>query len=202
MSRVSPAMPEKLADCAFRLFARRGIDQVTLDAVAAEAGVTKGSLYWHYKSKDEIIRAACGHYYCTFHKRIHSAAAGIADPVERLEKVLTLSVKTCLMDEENRVFTSEIFRLSFQEKEIRQGWQQFYASVREMYIGLVLAAAQTGGIVVNDAEGAVNLMLETMEGVKLRALFEPHICSLVEERKILEGLKQILGFPNLKAKAA
>jgi hypothetical protein len=37
-------------------------------------------------------------------------------------------------------------------------------------------------------------MLAAMEGVKLRALFEPEICSPEEEARLLEGLKDILGF--------
>ena len=44
----------------------------------------------------------------------------------------------------------------------------------------------------------MNLMLEVMEGVKLRALFEPEICSPDGESRLLDGLKEILGFrrPN------
>jgi AcrR family transcriptional regulator len=43
-------MPARLAECAFDLFAQRGIDRVRMDDIAARAGVTKGSLYWHYQS--------------------------------------------------------------------------------------------------------------------------------------------------------
>jgi AcrR family transcriptional regulator len=194
-------MPARLAASAFALFAERGIERVNLDQVAAHAGVTKGSLYWHFRSKQELVKASCAHYYRTYQRRINEALAPISDPAERPEHTLNLAVRTCLMDEANRVFTMEIFTLSVHDEELRRGWQQFYDSVREFYIGLVRAAVFAGQLRVVDPEQAVNLMLAAMEGVKLRALFEPEICSAHEERKVLAGLKAILGFSPAVAAA-
>jgi AcrR family transcriptional regulator len=193
-----PAMrrstPTRLAASAFALFSERGFDGVNLDEVAARAGVTKGSVYWHFQSKRELIQAACAHYYRTYQRRINEGIAGSRDPGERLERTVDLAVRTCLMDAGNRVFTTEIFTLSVHDAEVRRGWQQFYDSVREFYLGLVQAAARAGAIEVRDAEQAVNLMLASMEGIKLRALFEPEACTREEEERIREGLKAILGF--------
>jgi AcrR family transcriptional regulator len=50
MPVYAPQMPKKLAKSAFVLFSQRGIRNVNLDEIAAHAGVTKGSLYWHYKT--------------------------------------------------------------------------------------------------------------------------------------------------------
>ena len=55
-------MPALLSRCAFDLFAEHGFGKVNLDQIAARAGVTKGSLYWHYKNKKELMLAACNHY--------------------------------------------------------------------------------------------------------------------------------------------
>lgn len=187
-------MPAELAASAFALFAEKGFDGVNLDQVAAHAGVTKGSLYWHFNSKRELIHAACTHYYRTYQRRINEALATLQDPGQRLEHTLRVAVRTCLMDEANRVFTMELFTWAVHDADLRRGWQQFYDSVREFYIGLVRAAVLAGVARVADPERAVNLMLATMEGIKLRALFEPEICSAAEEERTLAGLKDILGF--------
>ncbi|MCX8108368.1 MAG: TetR/AcrR family transcriptional regulator [Verrucomicrobiae bacterium] len=184
----------ELAASAFALFAQKGFDGVSLDEIAAHAGVTKGSLYWHFNSKRELIHAACGHYYRMYQRRINDALAGISDPGKRLEQTLRVAVRTCLTDEANRVFTMEIFTWAVHDPELRRSWQQFYDSVREFYIGLVKAASLAGAVHVTDPEHAVNLMLAAMEGIKLRALFEPGICSPAEEARTLAGLKEILGF--------
>jgi len=195
MARFSPQMPLKLAESAFVLFSREGIRNVNLDAIASHAGVTKGSLYWHFKSKQEVIQAACAHYYRTYQRRLHKEMARFKDPMARLERAIRVSVRTCLMDRENRVFTLEIFTLSLYDEEIRRSWLQFYDSVRATYIGLLEAARAAGQLDLDDPEKAANRLLEAMEGVKLRALFEPHICSGTEEERIIEGLMRILGVP-------
>jgi len=49
--------PERILKAATRLFYAQGIRAVGVDAVAAEAGVTKRTLYYHYPSKDALVAA-------------------------------------------------------------------------------------------------------------------------------------------------
>lgn len=194
-------MRSELVASAFALFSQKGFDGVNLDEIAAHAGVTKGSLYWHFNSKRDLIHAACAYYYRAYQRKINEALADVTDPWERLDRTLQVAVRTCLMDQQNRVFTMEIFTFSVHDAALRRSWQQFYDSVREFYIGLVKAAASAGKIQVTDPEHAVNMMLAAMEGVKLRALFEPEICSAQEEAKILAGLREILGYKSATVSA-
>jgi AcrR family transcriptional regulator len=48
---------EKLLDAAAELFETRGIAVVSLDTVAAHAGLTKGAIYGNFASKDELVYA-------------------------------------------------------------------------------------------------------------------------------------------------
>lgn len=56
--------PEKvrtaLVDATARLIAEHGLSRLTIDAVARSAGVTKGGLFHHFASKDELIRGVIG----------------------------------------------------------------------------------------------------------------------------------------------
>jgi AcrR family transcriptional regulator len=183
-----------LAESAFKLFSKHGINSVSLDEVATHAKVTKGSLYWHFKSKDEVIHAACSHYYRDYFRRINSALAHITNPAKRLEETLRVSVRICLLDRENRVFTTEVFTLANHDEDLRRSWRQFSETVREFYISLVKAAVATGQVKTGSPEHAVDFMLSAMEGLKLRALYEPHICSAESEKTILETLKHSVGF--------
>ena len=184
-------MPERLAASAFTLFSERGINTVSLDDIAAHAKVTKGSLYWHYESKDDLIKAACTYYYRTYHRRIHTELAHIKDPVERLERTLDTAVSTCLVDRKNRIFTTEIFSLAVHDEELRRSWRQFSDNVREHYIALVKAAT---GITTRKAEARADFLLSAMEGLKLRAQYEPHLCVAGAHEAIVNQLKQVAMF--------
>lgn len=201
MPKAAPHMPALLAESAFALFGERGFDKVTIDEIAARASVTKGSFYSHYKSKRDIILAACQHYYRSYLKSVYGEIAGLSDPAERLQAVVEMSVRTCVIDRSVRVVTTEIFALSLKDDQVRAGWLQFYDSVRELYVGLLSAAKAAGRTSVDDPRAAVDLMLAAIEGVKVRAVYEPQIASEEEQKTIVDGLLSIL-FPSERATAA
>jgi AcrR family transcriptional regulator len=48
---------DRLLEAAARVFAERGYERASVDEIAAEAGLSKGTLYWNFKSKDELFFA-------------------------------------------------------------------------------------------------------------------------------------------------
>jgi len=48
---------EDLLDAAVRVFARRGYREAGVDEIAAEAGCSKGAIYWHFGSKEDLLTA-------------------------------------------------------------------------------------------------------------------------------------------------
>jgi len=183
---------EQLARSAFELFAEKGFANVNLEQIAARAGVTKGSLYWHYDNKQELIHAACQYYYSQWHEQAQVEIASVSDPLERLQRVLAFSVNTCLMDSRNRLFTTGVFTLLQTDKDVREGWKKFYGSVREVYIGLVSKMPFAQKLGKAAVRRNVDLMLEAMEGLKFRAGFEPQIAKPKERQSIVDGLFRIL----------
>ena len=57
--RASERSPEgsraRLLDAAAEVFARRGYERATVDEIAREAGLSKGTLYWNFASKEELF---------------------------------------------------------------------------------------------------------------------------------------------------
>jgi AcrR family transcriptional regulator len=49
---------QRILTAAYKLFYRHGFVRVALEAIAAEAGVTKRTLYYHFRSKDDLLAAA------------------------------------------------------------------------------------------------------------------------------------------------
>lgn len=46
-----------ILDAAVKLFAQKGFDRATVDEVAAEANTAKGTVFYNFKSKEDIFRA-------------------------------------------------------------------------------------------------------------------------------------------------
>ena len=55
--RRPEARPEELLEAALAVFGERGFRATTLEEVAARAGVSKGTVYLYFASKDDLFRA-------------------------------------------------------------------------------------------------------------------------------------------------
>jgi TetR/AcrR family transcriptional regulator len=74
-----PTQDTRLAilDAAVRIFARSGVSAAPLEDIAAEAGVTRGTLSWHFHSKDDLVSAIIKHY------GPHSILRPVIDQIEQ-----------------------------------------------------------------------------------------------------------------------
>src|SRR5277367_6965811 len=53
---------QKLLDAALSLIREKGYSSTSVDALCAEAGVTKGAFFHHFRSKDALAVAAADHW--------------------------------------------------------------------------------------------------------------------------------------------
>jgi AcrR family transcriptional regulator len=59
--RRKEARPQELLDAALELFVEKGFAATRAEEVALRAGVSKGTLYLYYPSKEELLKAVIGH---------------------------------------------------------------------------------------------------------------------------------------------
>jgi AcrR family transcriptional regulator len=72
--------PPALLEAAFRVFALRGYRASRLEEVAAEAGLTKGAIYYHFDSKEDLLRRAVKHRHKTIFRDIEEEVGGMDGP--------------------------------------------------------------------------------------------------------------------------
>lgn len=48
----------RIVTCARKVFCRDGVTNTTLEAIAKEADVTRGAVYWHFRDKADLFTAA------------------------------------------------------------------------------------------------------------------------------------------------
>ena len=53
----SPLTPQDWVQSAIVLLTDRGIDSVRVDVLAKILGVTRGSFYWHFKDRDDLLKS-------------------------------------------------------------------------------------------------------------------------------------------------
>lgn len=73
--------------------AEGGTAAVAVEPLAARLGATKGSFYWHFSSRAELVAAALAAWEHRATDEIIARLEGLADPVERLELTLTAAME-------------------------------------------------------------------------------------------------------------
>jgi AcrR family transcriptional regulator len=74
---------------------REGVSSMTLEAVAREAGVSKGGLLYHFASKDELIAAMLQHHAARIQKTIESRIAADPNPRGSWFRALVQTIHGC-----------------------------------------------------------------------------------------------------------
>jgi AcrR family transcriptional regulator len=52
----SPLTPETWIEAATEVLVDQGIDHVRVDVLATQLGVTRGSFYWHFRDREDLLR--------------------------------------------------------------------------------------------------------------------------------------------------
>lgn len=82
--RRKQARPQELLDAALSLFVEKGFAATRAEEVALRAGVSKGTLYLYYPSKEELLKAVIAHYLSARIAEGAALAAGHQGPVAPL----------------------------------------------------------------------------------------------------------------------
>jgi AcrR family transcriptional regulator len=84
MARTRTSARDRLLDAADRLFYAEGVHTVGIDRLIDEAGVAKGSLFYNFSGKDELVAAYLAGRDQRRRERIARHQEGRVDPVDRL----------------------------------------------------------------------------------------------------------------------
>jgi len=87
---------QEILRTAARMFQQRGYDATSMNDVAAALKLSKGGLYHHFQSKDEILFNLMNHAMDITQARVIDPARGIADPEERLRTLIRLHIDVVL----------------------------------------------------------------------------------------------------------
>ena len=70
--------------------AEQGVASVAVEPLARRLGVTKGSFYWHFPSRDALLQAALERWEAVEQESIFGSLEQVADPRERLRALFQL----------------------------------------------------------------------------------------------------------------
>ena len=83
-TRLRDAAGDVMLQAAERVMGEKGFDGATMQDIAAAAGCAVGTLYLHFKNKEELLRGIILKHGESLRETMIAAFQGVADPLEKL----------------------------------------------------------------------------------------------------------------------
>lgn len=143
---------EHLIDTAIALFAERGYHATGIDMILKTAGVSKKTLYRHFRSKDELILAALKKYDGLFRNNFMRRVEEKADtPRERLLAVFEVAGQWFEQDDFfGCLYIKATGEFSAPDTPVRQACKAFKAQMRRYIESLCIEAGAPDSTVLAD----------------------------------------------------
>jgi AcrR family transcriptional regulator len=94
---------QEILRAAARLFQQQGYDATSMNDVAAALKLSKGGLYHHFQSKDEILFHIMSHAMDITEERVINVARRVEDPEERLRTLIRLHIGVVLSEQDREI---------------------------------------------------------------------------------------------------
>ena len=108
-------------EAAIKVFSSNGYESATMDEVASEAGVAKGTLYYHFKSKEELFYFVVKTGIDLINSEVEESIKEISDPIERLKESARVQLKYVYINKDLfRVIMSQVWGQKERDEEIRE----------------------------------------------------------------------------------
>jgi AcrR family transcriptional regulator len=166
---------DELLTAALRVFARRGYREAGVDEIAAEAGYSKGALYWHFSGKEELLLALIDERIdAPMRDRVALLASAPPDRDMSVEATRTFAQQ--LNEERDALLLErEYWSLAMRDLELRARYIQRQTELREALAAALEARARHLGNpnLITPAEDVARIVMSIIGGLAIDELTEP-----------------------------
>lgn len=130
----------QILESAVQCFATKGYHATSIQEIADAAGMAKSSLYFYFKSKEELLLFACKHFHDLMMNKLLSVNEENLSPRERFSKQIQLLFKqmsdsrhflTTLIHEQKIEISSDVKAFLFEIRAVNLYW--YYIRMIEIY---------------------------------------------------------------------
>jgi len=189
---VSAERRAQIIEAALACFTRKGYNNTTMDDIVAESGLSKGSLYWYFKSKDELFAEAMLSVFTDVGQEAFAALEQCTAASDKLRVIAQVAVGISKKIEGFFGLFLEFWASSPRREEAGQLWLGMLVQFKDVVVGTIEEGIRNGEFKPVDAEELVWAMMAAYDGLAAYAMLIPGIdlerTSEVFAETLLDGL--------------
>ena len=182
VSKNASKARERLIETASELFYARGFTNVGINEIFEKAGVARGTLYYNFASKRELIRAVLERRLA---QRLEwlEAVKNLDDPAKQLEKAVEMHLEWMQSDSYRGCsFLNALIEMGAEGDEVRDLTLEQKEAVRTFFEGL---ASRAG---LNNSQTFSHELMLVIDGATVTSLFREPEEVAVYARRIIRAM--------------
>jgi len=171
MQQRSEETRTKIMDSAIKLFSSTGYNKASVDDICAEAGISKGAFYHHFKSKQELFLALLDGWLQAVDNAIE-ASKELTAP-ETFTQMTTAFPYIFETAGDGLPMFLEFWLQASRDKKIWEASITPYRRYHKYFTALIKKGVDEGSFVEVDPELASRMIVSTAMGLLLQSLLDP-----------------------------
>jgi len=187
---VSEERKDQILAGASEVFAEKGVHESRMDDIAAKSGLSKGALYWYFKSKDDILIAIFDQMFKKEYDYLDNIISEKDSAIEQLqdftERVI-FDIKRML---HLMPIAYEFISLAFRRKFVKDAFKRYvnkYISIMEIIIELGITQGEFRAVEPRDIAITISSIFE---GTILLWVYDHNLVN--PEEHIRKGINIVL----------
>ena len=166
MAAIAPksAVKDAILDATDRLLARFGYRKMTVEDIAAEAGIGKGTIYLHFNSKEEVVLSHIDRIVERLQERLKEIAHSDATAADRLR--LMLLTRVLFRFDSIQHYTQSLNDLL---AVLRPGLlarrAQYFEAEAQIFAEVLTAGREAGEFSFDDENATAHALLQATNGL-------------------------------------
>ena len=166
MAAIAPkeAVKDSILDATDRLLARFGYRKMTVDDIAAEAGIGKGTIYLHFSSKEEVVLSHIDRIVERLNDRLKEIASSDTSAADRLHQMLLTRV-LFRFDSIQHYTQSLNDLLAVLRPGLLARRAQYFEAEAQIFAQVLNAGRESGEFNFDDDRATAHALLEATNGL-------------------------------------
>ena len=188
-TRKQEARHEELAAIALDLFAERGFFDTSIKAIAKKAGINPALIYYYYKDKADLFRAAIVQAVSVAHRQYRQLPLKSDDPLGRIHAWLEINVVLAQRMRSLVKIMLDYSSAGVRTREIDTAIRQFYELERVILVESIRRGVSDGIFRPTDADQLAVLISIHLDGVTVAS----SIREVFDMNDAIVNLKALVG---------
>jgi AcrR family transcriptional regulator len=172
---VSEERKNQILQAAMTIFSRMGFHDARMDDIVVESGLSKGTLYWYFNSKDEIIIAILDHLFGRELRAMKELVEAPGTARQRLLFFMEHSITEMRQMQRLMPLTYEFYALAFRHEAVRTAMQHYLRSYLDILEPLIQQGMDRGEFLPGDAHRVALATGAIFEGSLLLWIYDPQL---------------------------